>query len=240
MRLILMSAALFAATPAAATIVVDGSVDAGYGAATATVATDAAAPTGNFGTPGPTATAGYNIYLTDMDSNLYGAIQQTGGDAVGAFANVYFDLNPTVGDGSDLGFEIGSSGVTAFIPGKNGDPGFSTVLDPSLFGFASVTSGGLTTVEFSLSNSLFTQAIAGLAYYDGQTFEPTVDLRLSQSLSYSVAGGDTYGPARLGAIAVGSAVPEPATWAMMLFGFGAVGFSMRRSRKNKTVLQQSA
>ena len=27
-----------------------------------------------------------------------------------------------------------------------------------------------------------------------------------------------------------SAVPEPATWGMMLLGFGAVGFSMRRKR----------
>lgn len=30
---------------------------------------------------------------------------------------------------------------------------------------------------------------------------------------------------------VTSAVPEPATWAMMIFGFGAVGASMRRRRK---------
>lgn len=29
----------------------------------------------------------------------------------------------------------------------------------------------------------------------------------------------------------GGAVPEPATWAMMLLGFGAIGFSMRRHRK---------
>ncbi|TCJ39513.1 PEPxxWA-CTERM sorting domain-containing protein [Parafrankia sp. BMG5.11] len=29
------------------------------------------------------------------------------------------------------------------------------------------------------------------------------------------------------------AVPEPATWAMMLFGFGAVGFGMRRRRGQK-------
>lgn len=28
-----------------------------------------------------------------------------------------------------------------------------------------------------------------------------------------------------------AAVPEPATWAMMLFGFGAVGFAMRRRRQ---------
>ena len=29
-----------------------------------------------------------------------------------------------------------------------------------------------------------------------------------------------------------SAVPEPSTWMMMLFGFGLVGFSMRRRQKN--------
>jgi hypothetical protein len=33
-------------------------------------------------------------------------------------------------------------------------------------------------------------------------------------------------------------VPEPATWAMMLLGFGATGFAMRRSRK--TLLPQAA
>jgi len=33
--------------------------------------------------------------------------------------------------------------------------------------------------------------------------------------------------------AVGNAVPEPATWAMMILGFGAVGYAMRR----KTVLR---
>ncbi|GAA3894978.1 hypothetical protein GCM10022276_12600 [Sphingomonas limnosediminicola] len=36
-----------------------------------------------------------------------------------------------------------------------------------------------------------------------------------------------------------AAVPEPATWAMMLFGFGAVGFSMRRKRA-ATVIRQIA
>jgi hypothetical protein len=33
-------------------------------------------------------------------------------------------------------------------------------------------------------------------------------------------------------------VPEPATWALMLLGFGGVGISMRRSRgKNAKLLQ---
>jgi hypothetical protein len=29
-----------------------------------------------------------------------------------------------------------------------------------------------------------------------------------------------------------SSIPEPSSWALMLFGFGAVGFTMRRRRKN--------
>jgi hypothetical protein len=33
-----------------------------------------------------------------------------------------------------------------------------------------------------------------------------------------------------------SAVPEPTTWAMMLVGFGAVGYSMRKRASNKLQL----
>jgi hypothetical protein len=35
-------------------------------------------------------------------------------------------------------------------------------------------------------------------------------------------------------------VPEPATWAMMLVGFGAAGVAMRRSRRRKALLAQIA
>lgn len=37
-----------------------------------------------------------------------------------------------------------------------------------------------------------------------------------------------------GSITIEQAVPEPATWAMMLFGFGAIGFAMRRRKQQKT------
>ncbi|QIK79102.1 PEP-CTERM sorting domain-containing protein [Sphingomonas piscis] len=36
---------------------------------------------------------------------------------------------------------------------------------------------------------------------------------------------------------VQSGVPEPTTWAMMLMGFGGIGFSMRRKARNGTSLQ---
>ncbi len=37
--------------------------------------------------------------------------------------------------------------------------------------------------------------------------------------------------------AAAGAIPEPATWAMMLFGFGAVGYSMRRRKVEYRGLQ---
>jgi PEP-CTERM motif len=39
------------------------------------------------------------------------------------------------------------------------------------------------------------------------------------------------------AASVTGAVPEPATWAMMLFGFGAMGVSVRRQRRTNNLLQ---
>lgn len=38
----------------------------------------------------------------------------------------------------------------------------------------------------------------------------------------------------------GSPVPEPATWALMLLGFGGVGMALRRSRRRDTALMQVA
>jgi hypothetical protein len=35
-------------------------------------------------------------------------------------------------------------------------------------------------------------------------------------------------------------LPEPSTWAMMLFGFGAIGVSMRRSRRKTQLMSQLA
>jgi hypothetical protein len=35
-------------------------------------------------------------------------------------------------------------------------------------------------------------------------------------------------------------VPEPATWAMMLLGFGGIGMAMRRSRRRNRFLMQVA
>ena len=57
--------------------------------------------------------------------------------------------------------------------------------------------------------------------------EPNDNLRTG---TQHVGSPATRGNVLLGGIAA-NAVPEPATWGMMLLGFGAVGFSKRRLRR---------
>jgi hypothetical protein len=57
-----------------------------------------------------------------------------------------------------------------------------------------------------------------------------VQLRLSQTFGYSVAGGSSFGDDRLGFAKLTSAAPEPAAWSMMLVGFFGLGSMVRRRR----------
>ena len=55
--------------------------------------------------------------------------------------------------------------------------------------------------------------------------------------------GNNSGAGSLGGsitIRQANAVPEPATWGMMLMGFGAAGFALRRSRRRRADLLQIA
>lgn len=49
--------------------------------------------------------------------------------------------------------------------------------------------------------------------------------------------GQTAGNVLLGELNATPSVPEPATWAMMLLGFGAMGVAVRRSRRKVAVAQ---
>jgi len=222
-KLLIAAAACAAiATSAHAGVTVDGTLDAAYGAATSHVGFDANAPVGNF--QAPTAfsnNVAYDIYLHDEGGTLYGFLQGAGPTNGLDFANLYFDLDPANNNGSDLGFEIGND--DAFVPGV---PGSAT-------GLAGISYAiGTNSFEFSIANSLFTSPIAGLSSYPLASPGGTVVLRLSQGLGYSVAGGASYGANRLGAVTLDSgAVPEPATWSMMILGFLGAGAALRSRRR---------
>jgi hypothetical protein len=71
---------------------------------------------------------------------------------------------------------------------------------------------------------------------DSLTVNPTgvasnTTFTLSPNTNYTLAvtsAGNTSFGANLVAV---SAAPEPATWALMVFGIGAIGVAMRRSRR---------
>ena len=233
-RLAAVAAGILTATAANASPIVDGTLDPSYGGAKSTVIYDPAAPESNFGTPTNMSDAiGYQIYLTSDANYVYGFLQASGpGASVGAFANLYFDIDPQNNNGSDIGFEITND--RGFIAGGSG------YSDP-LGGLTFATNGN-NALEFAIANSYFTSAMPGLTYDPSQAFATngsTVTLRLSQAFGYSVAGGATYGNDRLGSVVIGGAatgaVPEPATWAMMLLGFGLIGGALRRGMKQSDV-----
>ena len=92
------------------------------------------------------------------------------------------------------------------------------------------------------SNNLF--YLTGPFFVDGNGLGfstaagAAVNLFVTNGTNYRVnAGGLNTGLVTASASAATPAVPEPATWAMMLIGFGAMGVSLRRRRRTSTLLQ---
>ncbi|SIN62103.1 PEP-CTERM protein-sorting domain-containing protein [Parasphingorhabdus marina DSM 22363] len=94
--------------------------------------------------------------------------------------------------------------------------------------------GSLTLSVFDINNNLLETALNGppLGPNGRTTFEIT---RAAADIAFfSIGGNDSFGvneiriETPLGGV---GAVPEPATWAFMILGFGAIGGAMRRQRK---------
>ena len=217
-----------ASIASSAAIIVDGTYDADYGAAKATVTFSPVAPNSNFSAPTPfTDNVTYSLYSRDVGGSYYGFLKSTSSPGAGfSFANLYFDIDPQNGNGSDVGIEVTNSRV--FVAGG---PAGEYAPAP---GFSFAVSADGTGIEFKVSNSFFTGAVAGLTYFPGQQFAAAngdVVLRLSQSFGYSVGGGALYGDDRLGRVSLvgAAAVPEPSTVAVL--GLGVVALALARRRR---------
>ncbi|WP_293682759.1 PEPxxWA-CTERM sorting domain-containing protein, partial [uncultured Phenylobacterium sp.] len=97
------------------------------------------------------------------------------------------------------------------------------------------TATELTLTFVDTAGEVFTSTLAALpnGFFNARAID-------GQQIDYfSIAANGTIGDVRqirLGGVAlddggnVGNAVPEPATWAMMILGFGAAGAMLRRRR----------
>lgn len=114
--------------------------------------------------------------------------------------------------------------------------------------------GYMYTVTFDYSalgggsESLTLQA-GGTTYVVNPTADNSLSSFMSGSFTFAgtgaltsldvFSGGVDNVDAIIDNITVSQAVPEPTTWALLLLGFGGVGFSMRRRRARHTYLPQS-
>ena len=106
------------------------------------------------------------------------------------------------------------SWLDAGRPGGNGDQAYNVILGATQIGAGQTTSG-----------QLFAARSAGLFTVGAGTYNLTF-----QALN---SGGDNA--AFIDGVNV-AAVPEPASWALMIGGFGLVGVAMRRRAKPRSTL----
>ncbi|NIJ08399.1 hypothetical protein FHS31_002016 [Sphingomonas vulcanisoli] len=166
------------------------------------------------------------------------------------------DVNYTV-DPSTVTFSNGTfqvNGIGGFAGAKNGTGSLSgtlafsategTTLNESLSNFFTFSDGAGANFLFSV-DSVLTKAYSIAAnsqsfslYLLGSTVNPTQGLTAtptSLTVSFNQTGSSGYSASGTLAVPPASAVPEPASWAMMVGGFGLLGATLRRKRSNALV-----
>jgi hypothetical protein len=217
------AAMAFSSSVLAAPVSVDGSIGSEWtGATVKSVAFNAGAPLGNFGTPSnENHNVAYDIYTRGDANYLYVGIQTLGSANDLDFANLYFDTNP--GSGSDIGFEV--TNQRAFKPGVAGYINYTVGSADIHYSLGS--SLGSRILEFAVPYAVFTANTLGVSAMPLATDK--IQLRLSQSFGYSVAGGASFGTDRLGTVTI-PVVPLPAAaWTgLALMGTVATMQALRR------------
>lgn len=127
---------------------------------------------------------------------------------------------------------------------------FTFTLPDNGTGSGSITTSAGATVNLGLAGDLdFTSVTINGAtvpitrtpsdILDVVEVAATFDVPLTAGvLNQLVVNGHSNGPSSYGGqitFIPTPSVPEPATWAMMLIGFGAVGFAMRRQKKGMPI-----
>lgn len=129
----------------------------------------------------------------------------------GAYNPFAQNLFSTITFTPTAGFEVAFQSLTFFNPSATGGTRFLEVRD-ALNNLVASDTGAVTNGSFTANTAYFSGPLTFLFRAEGGSFNidnVTVDTR---------------------AIVTPNAVPEPASWAMMLTGFGIVGAGLRRRR----------
>ena len=165
---------------------------------------------------------------------LLGATALTFGAGAANATTVLDPINQTLLDAANTDFfgatiidEPGSFNHT-FTFNLSGDMGADAALITEIFG-----GNDIDFTSILLDTYAFTQTVFDGSGDETWALDPSVVLSAGMHTIYvngNVVGNSGDG-SYSGVINLSSAVPEPATWGMMLLGFGAVGFAMRRRRQ---------
>lgn len=157
---------------------------------------------------------GTGVALTDGTINGAGSISLVGGaytnNRAGATSTVLYALDAS-------GDELLRS------TGPNAGTYVNTNLAGVAFGPLGASLGGLNNVGFDISGA------TGAAFFNSGSLFYTLNLT---SGGASLVG--TLGSGSLTGLTAAGGVPEPASWAMLIAGFGLVGGAMRISARRRT------
>jgi hypothetical protein len=183
----------------------------------------------------------------------------SGASCVGGTTNVNLGTFDAPGNATVTG-NVGVGGpIVDFYTGDG------TLLQTNTGAATIFTASGadLTTLTFQLMTGAFTAAEFNLEQGTPRTFDVTlsavgggsqvihVDNSSGANIFDIIAGtGESYTTAtfsstngsfkdfkQLRLVLAPGSVPEPATWAMMLLGFGGIGMAMRRRRRSQALMQ---
>ena len=230
----MLASATIVAVPASAgtNLVTNGNFETGYSVSTEfnTGFNAASGPTG-----WTSAAPGFNLYLDPTTATTVDAISQYSSEQQ-RLAPSFTGASPAGGYFVALDGDVNANGalsqlLSGLTVGKK--------YDVSFYWAATQLSNrsGETTERLDVSFGGTTQSTAtitnpsqGFSGWQGETFS-FIAGAATQTLSFLSVGTPTGLPpmAVLDGVSV-TAVPEPATWALMLAGFGMVGFAVRRRR----------
>lgn len=230
MRKSVLIAALFAcaaASPAAATVTINFENIATYGANSGIgVLNFYNGGTASNGASGANLGVGFasnalTLCLNTLGTHCSGTSRGGLGDPASAFTAMFFTSGSSTSLSDAAGF---TSGISFFyVAGE--DPGLVQIFD-----------GVNGTGNLLASLPLPTNAVSCGAPFSALFCPFTFESLTFSGTGRSVVFGGTANQLVIDDVVLGfSALPEPATWAMMLLGFGAIGAALRRTRRRKAI-----